>query len=399
MKPLRTAIVAMSACAVVSDAVLIAFYPQFFERRYGVTSALHVGAYVAAISIAVMCTLPLWARLARRIDTLRLLLFTQGAAGTLCLASGLADDVLGYWLLTIPMFMCKSSYLLMYPYLMRMQPPATHAHTIGLLSVVVHVGGILAAGAGGHVMQHAGPAACVGLMAAGDFAQMAVCGWLLRGGHAAAAEPAAAPEAPASRDTGRWRRVLPLCALVMLFDFSAYLIRPFFSLHWAAVSGSGDQLVAGLVFAIPGGVALAALVVNQRLRARGRRLPDAVFPNLLLGAAGLLLQAGPAWWAVLLGRVLFGWALFQLVVKLEVLLFRLSAPERYARDFSVFNFFQNFGVLLASFAAGALVERHGLAITFAVAVAGFAASALLERLLLPDRAPAALPLAGGRHAA
>jgi hypothetical protein len=64
---LRTTIAVMSAFAVVSDAVLIAFYPQFFERRYGVTSAFHVGAYIAAISIAVMCTLPLWARVARRV--------------------------------------------------------------------------------------------------------------------------------------------------------------------------------------------------------------------------------------------------------------------------------------------------------------------------------------------
>ena len=87
---LRTAIVVMSAFAVISDAVLIAFYPQFFESRYGITSEFHVGAYIAAISIAVMFTLPLWARVARRVETMQLLLVTQCAAGLLCLASAFA---------------------------------------------------------------------------------------------------------------------------------------------------------------------------------------------------------------------------------------------------------------------------------------------------------------------
>ena len=398
MTGLRPAIVAMSAFAVVSDAILIAFYPHFFEQRYGVTSAFHVGAYIAAISIAVMCTLPLWARVARRVETMHLLLVTQGAAGTLCVLSGFADSVLGYWVLSLLMFACKSSYLLMYPYLMRMQPPDTHAHTIGLLSVVVHFGGIFGAVAGGFALQRFGPEACIGLMAAGDFAQMLVCAWLIRSGrivHVVAAD-AAIPEPP--RAAGHRRRILQLCGLVMLIDFSAYLVRPFFSRYWEQVSGSSEQLLSGAVFAIPGAVALVALFVNQRARARTGRLPDHVLANLLLGTAGLMLQALPSEVAILAGRVLYGWALFQLIVKFEVLLFRFSTPPAYARDFSVFNFFQNLGVLLSSFAAGALVERHGIAVTFAIAAAVMAAVALLDRLSLdldrmtPAASPPAIPL-------
>ncbi len=79
---LRLTIVIMSAFGVISDAILIAFYPQFFEVRYGITSPVHVGAYIAAISIAVMCTLPFWARVARRVETMHLLVYTQLVAGT-----------------------------------------------------------------------------------------------------------------------------------------------------------------------------------------------------------------------------------------------------------------------------------------------------------------------------
>jgi MFS transporter, DHA1 family, multidrug resistance protein len=386
---LRRAIVVMSAFAVLSDAILIAFYPQFFERRYGLTSAVHVGAYIAAISIAVMFTLPLWARVARHVETMHLLLATQCAAGVLCAASYWATSVEAYWVLSMLMFMCKSSYLLMYPYLLRLLPAEEHGQTIGLLSVVVHFGGIAGAVAGGWVMESLGPAACLWLMAAGDFAQMLVCAWLIRSGQvvrvlgtkeaAAASPPRIAPA------------VFKLCALVMVFDFCAYLVRPFFSLYWEQVVPSSGQAQAGLAFAIPGGVALVALVLNKRAAEAGRPLRDQVFANLLLCAAGLLLQGAPSAAAMLAGRVLFGWALFQLIVKLEVILFRHSARETYGRDFSLFNFFQNLGVLLASYAAGEIVERHGIAITFVLAAGGMALAALLERLWPELDRPAPVP--------
>lgn len=381
---LRFAILLMSTLAVVSDTVLIAFYPQFFARRYGVTGAVHVGAYIAAISIAVMCTLPLWARLARRVDTLRLLVWTQCAAGCLCVASAWADGVAMYWVLTLAMFMCKSSYLLMFPLLMRAEPPSSHGMLIGLLSVLVHFGGIAGAAAGGWLLQQVGPAACVWLMAAGDFAQMAICAGLLACGHVA--RTGAAPAEPRRRPSAA---VLTLGIVMLLFDFSAYLTRPFFSVYWERLSGTGPALT-GLVFAIPGVVALLALAANRRAHRRGAAPLDHTLANLLLGTAGLLLQAAPVEALVVAGRCLYGWALFQVVVKLEVSLFRLSTPDAYAGHYSVANAFQNLGVLLSSFAAGALVARHDIAVTFLIGAAGFMATALLDRLTVRvDRLKAA----------
>ncbi|CAN7574825.1 MFS transporter [Variovorax sp. LjRoot290] len=386
---LRFHIIAMTVLAVISDAILIPFYPQFFSERYGLDSAVHVGAYVAAISIAVMCTLPIWARVARRVEPLYLLVYTQFAAGTFSLLCDWAPDVETYWMLSMLMFMCKSSYLLMYPYMMRLTPKDEHAATIGVLSVVVHFGAIFGAVVGGLVLEAWGPRASIYAMAAGDFFQMAVCMYLIRSGkivrvnsgeHAQAAAAAAA--APRRFD---WRARLPILrlALVMLlFDFSAYLIRPFFSVYWQKTTGYDSELISGMAFAIPGVVAIVALRLHARIRARGGRLPDHTVGNLLLGMVGLLLHAAPDPVWIVLGRVLYGWALFQIIVKLEVNLFRLSTPERYAHDYSITNFFQNLGVLLASFAAGAIVDRYGLHLPFLLAAGGFVLTALLDRLIL-----------------
>ena len=383
---LRLYIILMTAFAVISDAILIPFYPQFFASRYGLDSPVHVGAYVAAISIAVMCTLPLWARVAKRVEPLHLLVYTQFAAGTFSLLSDWAPDVVTYWVLSMLMFMCKSSYLLMYPYMMRLTPKAQHAATVGILSVVVHFGAIFGAVVGGFVLQTWGPRASIVAMAAGDFFQMAVCLYLIRSGKIVRVNSGEnAQAATAEPSHASWRDRLPILrlALVMLvFDFSAYLIRSFFAVYWQQASGSDSEFVSGLVFAIPGAMAIMALRLHARIRARGGRLPDNTLGNLLLGAAGLLLQAAPNAALIVVGRVLYGWALFQIIVKLDVSLFRLSTPQRYAHDYSITNVFQNLGVLLSSFAAGAIVNRYGLHVPFLLAACGFALTALLDRLIL-----------------
>jgi predicted MFS family arabinose efflux permease len=392
---LRFYVIAMTAFAVVSDAILIPFYPQFFLERYQLGSSVHVGAYVAAISIAVMCTLPFWARVARRVEPLNLLVYTQFAAGTFSVLSNWAPDIASYWVLSMLMFMCKSSYLLMYPYMMRLTPKEQHAGTIGLLSVVVHFGAIFGAVAGGFVLQTWGTTGSIFAMAAGDFFQRGVCFYLIRSGKIVrvnSGEHAVAETAARRLPLRTYVPILRLATVMLAFDFSAYLIRPFFALHWQALTGNASEVSAGMAFAIPGVVALFALWLNGRIRARGGVLPDHTIGNLLIGSAGLVLHAAPDPVLLALGRVLFGWAVFQILVKLEVNLFRLSTPQHYAHHYSITNFVQNLGVLLSSFAAGAIVERFGLAIPFVLAAGGFLLTALLDYLILkvPSAGQAAL---------
>ncbi|MCP3711102.1 MFS transporter [Paraburkholderia sp. CNPSo 3274] len=381
---LRSTIILMTIFAVVSDAILIPFYPQFFAARYGVTSPVHAGAYVAFISIVVMLTLPLWARIAKRLDAMHLLVYTQCAAGVLSVASYFAATVPLFWMLSLAMFACKSSYLLMYPYMMRLEAKESHAHTIGVLSVVVHFGAIAGAVAGGFVMQVWDAHHCIFAMAAGDFVQMAICLALIRT-HGIARRCRFAGVADETQVKPGLRARMPILRLALLmlaFEFCVYLIRPFMASYWQAVTHAPGELVSGLVFAIPGMVALVALRLNKRLASQGKRVPDHMLANLLLCTAGMLLQGveAPLW--IVAGRVMFGWALFQIVVKLDVTMFALSTPASYAADYSVINFFQNLGVLLASFAAGAIVDDAGMRAPFFVASVGLVFTALASVWLL-----------------
>ena len=381
---LRVCILIMSACGVISDSILIAFYPQFFELRYGITNEVHVGAYIAAISLAVMCALPLWARLTRRIETLNLLWVTQLLAGALAIASADASTVRMYWLLTMLMFVMKASYLLLFPYLMREEKPESHGLVIGLISVVVHIGAIFGASVGGSALQHLGPKASMYLMSAGDFVQMGICLFLILSGNRASAtgDQIRTNKNEKLVPHGRaWIALAKLSGLMLLFDMSAYLVRPFFSVYWESIYLSGNQTITGTVFAIPGMVALACLLINKSSLKIKFRLLDHTVANLLIGSIGLIFQASSSPPLVLIGRCLYGWSLFQVVVKLEVTLFRISHPAYYARDFAVTNFFQNLGVLLASFAAGYVVRWFGIPMSFALASGGFLLIAFMDRSL------------------
>lgn len=387
---LRIAILFMSACGVISDSILVAFYPQFFELRYGLTSTVHVGAYIAAISIAVMCALPFWAKLTRRIETLHLLWITQLLAGSLAIASAHAPTVEGYWVLTMLMFIMKASYLLLFPYLMREEKPENHGLVIGMVAVVVHVGAIFGASVGGSALQYLGPEESMYLMSAGDFVQMGICLFLIFSGSYTKNKQQATinndnataeKNKTLTRPAGALVALAKLSGLMLLFDMSAYLVRPFFSVYWESIYTVGNQTITGIVFAIPGMVAIVGLIINKSFLKNKIRNLDHTAVNLLIGATGLLLQASSSPLLVLVGRCLYGWSLFQVVVKLEVTLFRISQPAFYDRDFAVTNFFQNLGVLLASFAAGYIVSWIGVPMSFALAAAGFIFTAIIDRRL------------------
>jgi len=381
-------IISMIAFAAASDAILIPFYPQFFNLRYGIASAAHVGIYVAAISIAVMSALPFWASFARRLEPLKLLMWTQLAAGAFSLASIWAPTVVWYWGLSMLMFMCKSSYLLLYPYLMRLTHKGNHARTVGVISVVMYVGTISGTLAGGFVLQTWGPLGTIMVMAAGDFMQMAVCVYLLcskimlssRTSSASDIGMVSAISEPVVR---RVRLPILRLALVMLtFDFGCFVIRPFFSMRWQMISDQGSEIVSSIVFAIPGMLALIALSVNSWVSKRHGRLSGHIGGNLLFGVVGLLMQAASDPALVVVGRCIYGWTVFQIAVKLEVNLFRLSSPKYYAEDYAVMNLFQNFGVLLSSFAAGSIVDLFGFYAPFLVGAAAFILAGVLYRLIL-----------------
>lgn len=381
---LRFYLIAMTALAVVTDNLIIPFYPQYFAERFGNPPPEHVGLYLAAISLTVMAVFPLWARLAKRVHPVRILIGAQFMAGTLTAALTFIDSLPLFWVVSLVMIVFKGSYLLMYPYVMSLQEQDNHTQTIGTLSVVVHFGAILGAAAGGLILQVMAIGDVFLVMAAGDFIQMAICMHLIRGhlphGQAPAPEVGndggAAPAAPRSLVA-----IYKLCVVMLLFYFVAYVTRPFFAVYWQQVATWNSELMAGFVYSLPGAVAVFALWWSKRAASQGSTR-DGILAGLLLGAAATFIQGFDDQWLILLGRVLFGWALYQVTVRLDALLFELSTPDNYGVDFSKINIFQCLGTMGASYGAGLLVSHYGQHMPFWVGALGLLITAALFPLLI-----------------
>lgn len=375
---LKFFLIAMTMVAVVSDSMLIPFYPQFFSAAFGVTDPQYVGFYIGACCFTVMLAFPFWAFVARKAPTLKLLVYTQFTAGVLSILCYWSVSLWEFWLVSLLMLVFKGSYLLIYPLVMSLEAKERHGGTIGLLSVIVHFGAIFGAVLGGLVLQLFEPRQVFLVMALGDFIQMLVCFFLIGRDkpHAQAPPPEQAQAQDQARGILTRGFVYKLGLIMLIFYFSAFLIRPFFSQYWQSISAFDSEIISGLVFAIPAVVALLALWLNSRTSTRGSAY-DGIASAILLGICGLFLQASQQEIVVLIGRCLFGWSLFQSTVRLDLLLFELSTPKSYATDFSKIHFFQSLGVLMSSFTAGSLVAAYSLQVPFIAAALGFVLTALL----------------------
>ena len=375
MKNLRSFLIGMTMVAVVSDYLLHPFYPQFFEARFGVTNPKVVGYYFAAICFMVMIAFPFWAYVSKKVAELQILVYTQLVAGVLALYCFWTTSYENFWIASLVMICFKGSYLLVYPYILKIIRPDQHTKTIGILSVVVHLGGILGAVIGGLVVDFINPAYIFLVMAAGDFIQMLMSIYLLK----SARFNTAKPEVPEQTSTEKKPLipngfVLKIGLITLVLYFSDFLIRPFFSRYWEAISLYDSKLVSGFVYAIPGFVAVFALWLSWKHTSANDQKYRGISIALIVGMVGLFLQASSIEAIVLLGRVVYGWAIFQGMVRFDALLFQLSTPESYAIDYSKIHFFQNLGVLLASFSVGFIVDAQGLQMPFWVALLGFGVS-------------------------
>jgi MFS transporter, DHA1 family, multidrug resistance protein len=394
---LRYYILLMTAFAVISDAILIPFYPQFFAARYHLANSVHAGAYVAAISVVVMVSLQFWSRVARRVDAMHILVRTQFAAGMLAVLSYWAPSVPVFWALSLAMFSCKSAYLLMCPYMMRHEPADEHAPLLALLTVIGTFSAIFGGLAGGALMDHWGTHFCLFAMAAGDFLNMLICTHLIRTRRiprqCAFAEAAQQPgTAESSRGWAARMPILRLALMLVIYTFSISVILPFLSSYWQIVGNTSSKLVSGFVYEIPGMMALAGLLTNRLVSERLKQRLDPLVLNLVLATFGLLLQGTGHPVLIVAGLAVFGWASFRITVRLSVVIFRLSRPADYAADYSLINFFQNFGALIASFSAGLIVNAYGMRMPFLIAAAGVIATLIFDALLIKvDRVTARAP--------
>lgn len=380
---LKFCLIFLTLVSVVADTMMLPFYPQFFSQVFGVESAEHVGLYIAACCFSVMMAFPFWAKVARHINELHLWVYTQVFAGLLGLYCFYSTNLLEFWLASQLMLVFKASYLLIYPFVLRLEERNKHLGIVGLFSVLMHFGGIGGALLGGVTLQWLDPRYLYLIMPATDALQVFICLYLIirlrvhwndtphQTTENLVSDSEAETKAVSNARGSAFIWKLGLASL--LFYFSAFLIRPFFTRYWETVSEWSNEVITALIYSIPAWIALGCLWWERFKRSSDSHV-QIIMRAALLGFAGVLVQSSEVPWLVIVGRCLFGYAMFQITVRMEVFLFESSEPRFYATDFSRIHIFQNVGVIGASFSVGYLVSQSSFVIPFYAAAIGFLVS-------------------------
>lgn len=364
----KTILMVMTLVAVVSDTMLHPFYPQFFGERFGITSSEHVGYYLAACCFTVMIAFPFWARIQKNADLFSLLIYTQFVAGILCISIFWIDDIRLFWGIALSMIFFKGSYLLIYPYILQLGQEEEQTSSISILSVIVHLGAIVGAFIGGAIVDYVDTYVIFFIMALGDFIQLAVCVYLK---YVRKTKSIVHENAATQKHFFHIRKPIFLIGgITMILYFSTFFIRPFFSMYWESISEYDDKVVSGFIYSLPAFVGLVALWYNHKYKSSKSSFKKIV-PALILGIIGIGFQGSMTEVLVIFGRLIYGWAIFQLYVQFDVIAFALSTPSEYATDYSRIHLMQNLGVLLSSIIAGYVVHFFSIQMTFWIAITGF----------------------------
>ena len=398
---IRLCLILLILVADISDTLLLPFYPQFFSKVFDVNSPQHVGAYIAACCFVVMFSFPIWAKVAKYINELHLWLYTQMISAVLAIACFYTDSINGFWFLSLLMLFFKASYLLVYPYIIKQEQKDKHLAMVGLFAVILHFGSIAGAFFGGIILTSDNPQNAYLVMASTDVIQTVICLYLIRlsavswrpkkvqnadenvEGITNKISKEAISDTVVIKDKFLPSYIVKLGLITLLVYMSAFLIRPFFAVYWQSVSLFDNEILSSVIYSITAWVALLGLWYNhkQQKKSTPTNHKKTIMISLCLCIIGLLLQGIENIASIIIGRCLFGWGMFQTTVHLQTLLFSLSQPEHYNRDYSNIHFFQNIGLLLSAFAVGTIVEYTSIHNSFTFAVIGFSLTVILFYLL------------------
>lgn len=402
----RCVLVLVLALLLVAQTALTPYLPQLFDRLYGIDDPGATGFYVWVCRLTAFAALPLWGMAARWVPLHRLIFVGLCSSAALVLMLGLAPSYSMYTAISVAVVASDSALLLAYPALVATYDrtedearPGRGAKTVSsadqesrrvagvrLVVAAFHLSVVAATAVGSAVLALPEPRIGISALAV-LYLVLAALVWRLleplssgvKGTRFRPPGQNRARRLPIGRRSWRpirrrWRSLSLLLLHVSLlgfaFDFSANVVRPFFTLYAEGfVSGSA---MAGVLFFLPSLSALAVLPLASGLNHRlGRWCGPAA---MLLGGAGLVWQTLASDVLQLsCGRLLFGVGLGLGHVVVDLRMFRASGAAGPA--FSAVTTVRAVAMLAAPAVASAAFSHHS-ALPLAVGAVALVAAAL-----------------------
>lgn len=371
-------LLAVVALLLVTEMALSPFYPQLFERLYGIDDPAATGVFLSACRASALLALPVLAVLARRVALPRLVAGGLVASAVLDAAVALAPSFAAFTAISAAGAAAGSALLLAYPVLVALDEDED-AHGPGrgvpLFVALLYGSTIVSTVVGAGVLSLVDPRWGLASFALVDLVVLGLVISFLP----PSARTQDAPRLP--RTLAPLRSMAAVIVLAVCFELAANVIRPFFTAY--AQRGGWSLEEAALLFLLPAAAALAGVAVARPAQIR---LGAAMLPGAFaVAAVGLALQAASTDWVPLVvGRILLGVGLGLAHVALDDAMFATAgtAGPGYATVETA-----RAGALLAAPALAAVTAAEALALPLMFGAALFAAAAVLAPALISRSLP------------
>lgn len=391
---IRKLLYTMALMAVLADSMLIPFYPQFFEQVYQEHSLLLTGIFIAICRLAMIISFPFWSWLTKHVDPLKILSFTQGGAGIICIICSFTTTLNYFFVCTIVIELLKSSYLLIYPYLVKTSGKEKRVAAISGISIILNMGIVLSTLTGGYFMEYLEPRHTLILVGCMDILQMLLSRYILsRNLHKNVTEKTEEEDKEESLPFSGMKKLVLICMITLLFYFSMVIIRPYYTLFLTDLYGSSMSMTsAALIFIIPNIVALCIAPFTIRI-VSGYQLPALLLASCGLMIIGIGMQIFAGIPSMLIGgRIIYGAGIFICEVIMDMMVFNLSTDKTIFKYYSYINVVQSVSVLSAPLIAGSLISSFGQYPLFISALAATVGMSLLVLPLAFQRKKEMIPL-------
>ncbi|MDN4073973.1 MFS transporter [Fictibacillus terranigra] len=345
---------------VFTEVLFSPFYPQFFQKVFGVSDLQFTGNYLFLCRLSVVAASPVWGWLSKKVDRKRLLLIGQAGTGLSCgmMALAVTETQFAVWSLILLLF--KSSYLLLYPLLlesaMDQKKVTANYHALAQCAAAG------AALASSWLIQLKDPLSVFWWIGGLDLLQALICMAVLSKTKTESRIhktpiPASASAARKSRDL---YFLMKLGITVFTLHFAVTLIRPLFTVYTEAEYGS-SYVESSFLFLLPSFMTLAALPVMKKLKSENLRNVYMISGAMVL--ISILLQGGSSTFVLFTaGRCLFGFFLAICLASLDMSLFQKG--KEAGHQYGWMCSFQNLGLLLAPVSVPAFTENGASSVPF-----------------------------------
>lgn len=357
----RVIIILLFLCILIgytADMLLVPYYPQFFLQVYGVSNPHYVGILIALCRAVMMFAYPAWAKLSKKVAVLKILVFTQGLAGISILFCMLAPDEWIFLFFSMISVGFKSSYLLIYPLLVNMSGRSRQIQTVSIYASMIHFATILAAIAGGVLIDFSDPRYLLLIMCITDWIQMGISWWLLKMNPVPAEDEEVQP-ASVAKSVNK----LPDFGVVWLifwFYAAVSLIRPYFTRFIEELSFGLTTTELGALFVLPAAIAIIISLFYKKLKLADHVQAVVVTASLVVLISTWLQVAGHSLFQVTSARIFYGLGIFLIQTGIDLAIFRNSNAGEMAWNYRLVTTAMNGALIAAPLSLGSIIEYGGL---------------------------------------